>query len=250
MLVKVCGSGDNQELLRRLATAYETLHPGIDIEVADSIGSSGGVKATAKGRCDIGRLARPLKEKEKRYGLSYTLFARSPVVFLVSENINDVKGITARQVVDVFSGKITSWQDLGGGAGNIYIANREKGDSSRTVIGKLLPDFARISKQVGQTIYSTPETIDTIAGHDNVIAYAPLSAVINRDDIHVLAFEGVLPSVETITTGRYPLYSDYGLVCRSDVSQAALAFMKFMTTDQAKSIISDFGAAPVFSEQK
>jgi len=55
--VVVCGTGDSQSLLRRLATEFERKNPGIKIEVPESIGSSGGIKATAKGECDIGRVA-------------------------------------------------------------------------------------------------------------------------------------------------------------------------------------------------
>lgn len=249
-IIKICGSGDNQELLRQLAQSYEGRNPEVRIEVPNSIGSSGGVKATAQGQCDIGRLARPLRDKEKRHKLTYKIFARSPVVFMVSANLKDITSITAQQVVSIFSGKVRSWQALGGPATSIYIANREKGDSSRTVLEKHLIDFALIKKPVGKTIYSTPETIDIVAGHDNTIAYGPLSSIIKRPGIHVLAFEGVIPSVEAISDGLYPIYSDFGLVWRTDISAQALAFITFLENEVAKEIIARYGATPVVPEKK
>lgn len=249
-VIKICGSGDNQELLRQLARAYESSHPGVGVKVPDSIGSSGGVKATVQGHCDIGRLARPLRAKEMRHKLSYKLFGRSPVVFMVSANQKSITNITAQQVVSVFSGKIRLWQELEGTPGTIYIANREKGDSSRTVLGKYLIDFALIKRPVGKTIYSTPETINIVGSHDDTIAYGPLSSTINSPGIHVLAFEGVMPSVAAMASGRYPLFSDFGLVWRADISPQAMAFISFLDTEVAREIIDRYGAAPVALENK
>lgn len=244
-VIRICGSGDNQELLRRLARAHEASHPGLRIEVPDSIGSSGGVKAVARGQCDLGRLARPLRAKEQEPGLTYRSFARSPVVFLVSVNLRDLDTITAQQVVRIFAGKMTSWQDMGGPAGPIYVANREKGDSSRTVLEHQMIDFALIGKPQGQTIYSTPETVAIVAGHDNTIAYAPLAAAIKEPRVHILAFEGVRPSAEALATGHYPLAVDFGLVWRGDLSAAARAFVAFLDTAEAAAIITGHGALPV-----
>lgn len=247
--ITICGSGDNQELIRQLARVYEGHQPGVRVEVPDSIGSSGGVKATAQGQCDIGRLARPLRAKEKRHQLSYKLFARSPVVFFVSANLKSMADISAQQVVRIFSGKMTSWEDMGGPATKIYIVNREKGDSSRTVLENHMIDFALIKKTMGKTIYSTPETVDTVADHDNTIAYAPLSSVMNNPGIHDLAFDGVMPSAVAIAAGQYPLYTDFGLVWRADISAQAMGFLAFLETSEARAIIGGYGAAPVVAEK-
>jgi phosphate transport system substrate-binding protein len=248
---KICGSGDSQELIRQLARLYEDRHPGIRIDVPESIGSSGGVKAAAQGQCDLGRLARPLRDKERRYNLSYKLFARSPVVFFVSANLRStVTNITAQQVVRIFSGKTRSWQDLGGPPAKVYIANREKGDSSRTVLERHLIDFALIKKLAGKTIYSTPETVAAVANHDNTIAFAPLASVNQNPNVHVLAFEGVMPSAESISSGGYPLVSEFGLVWNEKSSAAALDFVDFLDTGEARQTIVRYGAAPITSVNK
>ncbi|HUU59812.1 MAG TPA: substrate-binding domain-containing protein, partial [Phycisphaerae bacterium] len=108
----VCGTGDSQDVLRQLGAAFEKANPGKTIEVPDSIGSTGGIEATAKGECGLGRVARQLKEKEKALGLSYAVFAFSPVVF-VADSAAGVEGLTRQQVLDVFSGTATSWTAVG-----------------------------------------------------------------------------------------------------------------------------------------
>ena len=128
----VCGTGDSQELLLALGEAFSAEHPGTTIEIQDSIGSSGGIRKTAEGKCDIGRVARPLKDKEKPYGLDYRLFANTPVVFVTNHSVA-VNSITTEQVIALFKGDITNWSQLGGKDAPLYIAVRYQGDSARTV---------------------------------------------------------------------------------------------------------------------
>ncbi len=243
-VIKICGSGDNQVLMRDLGQAYERLNPGVRVEVPDSIGSSGGIKATANGQCDLGRTARPLNRKEQQYNLIYKMFARSPVVFVVSGNLESVGNLSSEQVVRIYSGKIRSWQDLGGPDGKIYVANREKGDSSRSVLEKHLIDFELIKNPAGKTIYTTPETINVVANNDNTIVYAPLSAAKTESNVRVVAFQGVMPSAEAMAKGKYPLFSEFGLVWRQENSAKVRDFVKFLSTSEAQGIIARSGAAP------
>lgn len=246
----ICGTGDSQQLLRRLAGVFEENHPGVTVEVPDSIGSSGGVKATAGGRCDLGRIARPLREKEKKYHLDYRLFAYSPVVFLANANLKGkVKGVTASEVIAIFRGEIGQWDELGGPPEKIYVANREPGDSSRTVLEERLPGFAGIDPSVGRTIYTTPETIDTIAAYANTIGYSSLSAARHRDDVIILDFEGVSPSPGNVLSGAYGLTAPFGLVWAPPPSPLARRFLDFLMQDEAREIISTFGAVPVLSSE-
>ena len=62
--ITISGTGDSQNLLRVLAQHFESAHQGTRIDVPDSTGSGGGVKATAMGKCNLGRVARPIKENE------------------------------------------------------------------------------------------------------------------------------------------------------------------------------------------
>lgn len=244
----ICGTGDSQHLLRRLARTFEERNPGITVAVPDSIGSSGGVKATAGGQCDLGRVARPLREKEKKYHLDYRLFAYSPVVFLANANLKGkVKGVTASEVIAIFRGEISQWDELGGPPEKIYVANREPGDSSRTVLEEHLPGFAGINEPVGKTIYTTPETIDTIAAYANTIGYSSLSAARHRDDIIILDFEGVSPSPGNVLSGAYGLTAPFGLVWTPPLSPPAHRFLDFLEQGAARAIISNFGAVPVLS---
>jgi phosphate transport system substrate-binding protein len=237
----ICGSGDSQTLLRRLAAAYEKLQPDMTVEVPDSIGSNGGIKATAAGKCDLGRVSRPLKETEQQLNLSYLLFARSPVVFLVNASVREVKSITAAQAAAIFSGAITDWSELGGRHAKIYVANREKGDSSLTVIENAIPAFRDIKKQTGQTLYTTPENIETINRYRDTIGYAPLAEAADQPGILVLQLDNVAANRKNVMDGTYKLTIPFGLVWINDPAPKVRKFIDFIASPAAARIMAEHG---------
>lgn len=238
----ICGSGDSQNLLRHLAAAYEQSHPDVSIDVQDSIGSSGGIKATAAGKCDLGRVARPLKEQEKALNLSYLLFADSPVVFLVNSSVTGVTGITGQQAAGIFSGAITRWSELGGPPEKIYVANREKGDSSRTIIEKHIPAFNGFDKPVGQILYTTPENIAAINRYKYTIGYSCLAEAENQPNIVVLQLDQLSPNRENVAQGAYRLVIPLGLVWKDEPGRQVKNFIDFLYSPAAEKIMADHGA--------
>jgi len=240
--IAICGSGDSQNLLRQLAVAYEQSHPDVSIDVPDSIGSGGGIKATAAGKCDLGRVARPLKEKEKALNLAYLLFADSPVVFLINSSVTGITSITGQQIVGIFSGTITHWSQLGGPHEKIYVANREKGDSSRSIIEQYIPAFNEIEKPVGQTLYTTPENNAAINRYRYTIGYSSLAEAKNQPNIVVLQFENISPDRQNVTKGTYKLIAPLGLVWKDKPEQEVKNFIDFLYTPAAEMIMADHGA--------
>jgi len=243
--ITVCGTGDSQALLRLLAAAFEKDNPGIAVEVPNSIGSSGGIKATFKGKCDLGRIARPLKKKEKRYELSWLFFARSPVVFFANRSLTNIPSLTSEQIVNIYSGKTILWQDVGNLTGRIFVAGRECGDSSRSIIEKNLTGFKEIQDYTGKTLYTTPETVETVLQNDNTIGYSSLSALLGRENAHIFHIDNIAPDHSSVTEETYDLTTPFSLVWRKDVSEQALQFIDFLDSPEAVNIIIKNGAFPV-----
>ncbi len=241
--IVVAGTGDSQKLLQILARAFEKATPGTKVEVPDSIGSGGGIRATAKGISDLGRVARPIKKNEKKYNLSYKVFAYSSVVFAANPNMKGIDNLTSEQIIGIYSGKITSWDKLGGEKRKIYVANREKGDSCRKNLEDNIPGFEDIKTFAGKIIYSTPETIEVIARQRNTIGYASLSMV-KWKNLIVMKLDGVYPSLENVQNGKYKLVIPFGIVWKGELSGLAKAFFDFLFSTEAQKIINQNGAVP------
>lgn len=242
--IVVAGSGDSQELLWILGSAFEEANPGTKVEVPDSIGSSGGIRETAEGRFDLGRVARPFKDREKMYNLNCKVFAYSPVVFIVNPSVKGVDNLTSEQIIGIFSGKIRFWSELGGQEQKIYIAQREEGDSSHDVLEKEVSGLREIEDFAGEVIYTTPELVSTIIRHENTIGYAPLNMV-KRTGLIIMKIDGVYPSVGNVKNGSYKLVVPFGIVWKGELKGLAKDFVDFILSPEGQKIIAENGAVPI-----
>jgi phosphate transport system substrate-binding protein len=241
----VSGTGDNQELMRALANALtQKLGGKCRIEVPDAVGSSASIKALIKGEIDIARVARPLKKEEQELGLGYKLFAKTAVAFVVNPSITDVNNITTEQIVGIYSGKITDWNDIGAKAGKIYPLTREPGDSSLRVFSETFPEFTNIPNPVGKVMFLTPEAITTLLEHKNTIGFAPYSAIVGTN-LKVLKVNGVAPSNEEMLSGEYKYVIHLGIAYKGQPKGLAKEFIDFLYSEDAKTIIKKMGAVPV-----
>ncbi|MEJ2689154.1 MAG: substrate-binding domain-containing protein [Deltaproteobacteria bacterium] len=239
----ICGTGDSQDLLRALASAYTASHAGISIQVPESIGSSGGIHDTALGKCDLGRVARPLKEKEKVYHLNYRLFAFTPVVFVTNRSVR-LRNISTPQVVALFQGKITNWRQLGGENAPVFIAIRYHGDSNRTALEENIPALKTLSNWTGTYTYSVPETVDAVAQHNFTISFIPLAMAL-KNRFNIFRFNGVEPSADNVRAGSYKLVTPLGLVWKGRLEGARSDFLSFINSYEGQRIIAEDGAIPV-----
>jgi phosphate transport system substrate-binding protein len=238
------GTGDSQALLREIAELFEERYPETTIQVPDSIGSSGGIKAVGTGKAELGRVARPLKEKERAYGLTYAVFAVSPVVLVVHPSVEGVDNLTAEQIVGIYSGTLTDWQQLGGAAHKLYPIGRETGDSSRIILEAHVPGFQEIQKPVAKVYYTTPETLQGIVDHEYTIGYVPM-AMIHNSGLHTIGIDGIAPSIENIRQNRYKMVAPLGIVYKKPLNPLAKAFADFLSTPDVHEIIEEYGCLPV-----
>ena len=237
------GTGDSEALLRELGHQFETTNKNIIVTVPNSIGSSGGIKKTVEGKSDLGRIARPLKDNEVDLGLHYKLFAYIPVVFVANASVTGIDNLTSQQIVDIFSGKIKMWNELGGKNEKIYVANRELGDSCRAAIENNIPGFKDIKDPTGETLYSTQENHDALVRYKNTIGYLPLTEA-KGPDLVILKVNGIYPSPENVAASKYPIVNPFGLVWKDGAKPEVLDFVNFMFSESAHKTIKSFGAIP------
>ncbi len=236
----VCGTGDSQKILQIMANDFQKV-TGTNVAVPDSIGSIAGIKATAAGKCDLGRTARPLNENEKKYNLVYKVFAYSPVVIALNPSVKGIDNLTSEQLVAIYSGKVTLWSGLGGEKTKIYIVNREAKDSSRRLLDKYIHGFEDIKKPAGKILYTTPKAIQTIQKYQGTIGYGPL-AMVNERHLKIIKIDGVFPSLENIQNKKYKIVVPLGLVWKGKLSGESKRFVDFIFSPEGEEIINKNGA--------
>lgn len=108
--IVVAGSSSVTPLMEKLKEAYLLKNPDVTIEIQQS-DSSTGMSDTIDGTCDIGMASRELKDSEKSSGLTPTVIAMDGIAVIVN-NDNPVTGLTSEQVKGIFTGDITTWNDV------------------------------------------------------------------------------------------------------------------------------------------
>ena len=156
-------------------------------------GDGNGLKDLYAGKVDVAMVAAPIKSTEDILNkaapgsISVADFQVAPlgaisIKFLVNA-ANPVKSLTAAQLKDIFTGKITSWKDVGGADQPIVVVAEAAGFGTRTNVvagllgGADITDKARTTQalvQVDQTVAEVPNAI----GYGNVASIAGAVTVI------------------------------------------------------------------------
>lgn len=234
--ITIVGTGDGVNVLKSIGEAFSKANPGISVDVPKSIGSGGAIKEVGNGEYKLGRVARDIKDKEKDLGLTYKVYAKIPVVFIVNES-SGVKNLSSQHIADIYSGKITNWQDVGGSPGKIRVVRREDGDSSLEVLRESFPGFKDLTiTEKSKTVLKTLEMIDLISKKEGTIGFGPLDVAINSN-LSVVNVDGKSPRDD-----GYPSIGTMGLIYKEENNTGAIkAFIDFATSDSASEVITKAG---------
>ena len=108
--VTVAGSSSVTPVMEKLKEAYETINPGVTIEVQQS-DSTTVVTSTVKGVCDIGMASRTLKDSELEQGVTAQAIALDGIAVIVNNN-SQVDNLTKEQVMKIYTGELTKWSEV------------------------------------------------------------------------------------------------------------------------------------------
>lgn len=108
--IVVAGSSSVTPIMEKLKEAYIKTNPNADIEIQQS-DSTSGMQAVIEGICDIGMASRDLKESELT-SLTPIRIAIDGIAVIVNP-ANPVEDITSEQARQIFTGEVTSWDEIG-----------------------------------------------------------------------------------------------------------------------------------------
>ena len=104
------GTGAALGTMQLLANEFRARNPDILVTTVPSLGSSGGIRAMLDGAIGLAVTSRALNDGERKLGAVEIEYARTPFVFAVSAE-SKVTAITARELADIYSGKMAAWAD-------------------------------------------------------------------------------------------------------------------------------------------
>jgi phosphate transport system substrate-binding protein len=243
------------------AETYREVEPSVSIAVTGG-GSGTGIASLINGTVDIANASREMKESEAEQARANGIEPVEHVVAVDALAIivhldNPVSELTIEQLSDMFAGRITNWQELGGLDAPIVLVSREtnsgthvyfleevvrQGDSEDTTIFApqtlLMPSSVGITSEVRRNRhaigYDGLGYVDPT--HEKVVAIA-------RSDSEPY----VVPSVETAAAGDYPLSRNLFMYTAGEPSGELAAYMDWIFSEAGQQIVADLGFVPLAS---
>ncbi len=237
---------------------YQAHHPDVRIAVTGG-GSGTGIAGLVNGTVDIANASRRMKPEEIEAAQDNGIVpvehvvARDAIAVVVHPS-NLVERLTLQQLSDIFSGQITNWSEVGGDDRPIVLLSRESNSGTHVYF---LEQVVRLGDKHAPTLFS-PNTLlmpssegigAEVRQNPNAIGYDGLGYVTpDQKTIAVAASpEGpfVLPTVETVNDGSYPIARDLYMYTAGEPQGAIAEYLAWIHSPEGQAIVAELGFVPL-----
>lgn len=171
---------------------------------------------------------------------------RDALVFIANRD-NPVHSLTEQQIIDIYTGKLQNWAELGGNDAPIIPYQRNSDSGSQTLFDLFFPLGAeRLEPPTDSIVGSMIGLLEVIADYDDsvdALGYTVYYYLTNMETdklsrSQVLAVDGVEATNETIASGEYPYTNDFYVVIPAGLPEddPARILFNWICSDQVKQI--------------
>lgn len=249
--IKIGGTGTGLGTMKLLGEEFEKTHPGVKVQIIPNLGGGGGIISLLNGNLDIAISGSALNSDGRVSGMAAFEYARTPFVFVVHKNV--VKsGVTIHELENIFSGAVNKWP----GGKRIRVVLRPEADTDTRIVSAISPGMSK-SLKVARTnkgrilAITDQESAETVAKTPGAIGTSTLTQIATeKRPLKVLAFDGTVPNLTSVSNGNYPLYKSLYLVTTSRASNAARQFADFVRSSQGAIILAQSGNLAIGASAK
>ncbi|MHA6528913.1 phosphate ABC transporter substrate-binding protein [Paenibacillus sp. BAC0078] len=241
------GSTALQPLVEQVAEKFMEKNSGVDIQVQGG-GSGTGLTQVAEKQVDIGNSDVFAEEKLKDADAekAKALVDHQVAVVAIAAVTHPDAGVdtlTKQQLIDIFTGKVTNWKEVGGKDQKIQIINRPSSSGTRATF----ENFALGTKTEdlqGSIQEDSSGTVKKMIGETpGAIGYLALSYL--DSSVKTLKYDGVEPSVDNVIAGKYPVWAYEHMYTNGEPNAQVKAFLDYFMTDEVQTgDVVDLGYIP------
>lgn len=237
------------KLVPQLAEQFKAQHPGTTFDIAAE-GSTTGIAAIIDGTAEIGMSSRRAKPAEvaaaagKGKKMKPTIVAYDGLGVIVNA-ANPIKGLTKKQVEQIFTGDVTDWSAVGasGGKISIYTRNTSSGTySDWKELAMKKRDYAGGSQKMAGHEQIAAE----VGKNPNGIGYVGL-AYMKAGGIKIVPIDGQMPSAQAVVAKTWPYARPTFYYTNGEPSGVAKEFVDFTIGPTGQSIVNRVGFVPIKS---
>jgi phosphate transport system substrate-binding protein len=245
------------------AEEYRNIDPSVSIAVTGG-GSGFGIASLINGTVDIANASRPMKQGEIEDARANNIEPVEHVIAIDALAIivnldNPVSELTIQEISDIYTGRITNWKELGGNDEEIILVSRETNSGTHVYF---LEEVIRRGEKENDDIFA-PQTLfmpssvgitSEVRRNTKAIGYDGLGYV---DPAHekILYIRGVsdtrfvMPTLETVKAGIYPLSRDLYMYTAGDPKGVIAEYLAWILSPEGQNIVENLGFVPLESEE-
>jgi len=231
--ITIEGSTSMYPVATALAKAYmEKNHNAhINVQGGDSDAGINNVKA---GKVDIGMSSKNLTATDSN-GLSSYDIGKDPVAVIINPT-NPVNTITMDELKDIYTGKTTNWEELGGSNTKITPVIREMGSDTRYDFEVYVMGGDNYTNNIMVTA-STYGVLQTVAVSPETIGSVSNNAI--NSGVKILKINNITLNEQNVESGTYPLTRSMFFLVKGSATGEIKDFIDFSLSKEGQSIINN-----------
>lgn len=189
-------------------------------------GSFTGQNQVASGAVQIGNSDVALQDSLKDKGLVEHKLVGIPFVFVTHPEVG-VTDLKAAQVIDILTGKITNWKEVGGKDVKITLIHRSSSSGSRATIQTVILKDKKFTDQA--VIQDSNGAVRSAIGNTPG-GFGYVDAAYVDKTIKALSYDGVTYSIQAVIDGKYPIYTFGRMFTKGEPTGATKVFIDYVTS--------------------
>ena len=228
--------------MKLLANEFTAGNPGIPVTTVPGLGSSEGIKAVLDGGIGLAVTSRPIDGSERKLGAIENEYARTPFALAVSTESSVIE-ITARELADIYVGRITAWAN----GSPVRVVLRRATESDTEMTKHISPDMrrgvlasaGRLGVRSSVTDQDAANDLEKIAG---ALGPSTLALIVSeKPALRALKLDGKEPTPMNAASGAYPYYKRLFFVKGAKRLAAVERFIAFVQSPAGRKTIVSHG---------
>lgn len=240
--ITAVGSTALQPLVEAAGEEFSKDNPGVFVNVQGG-GSGTGLSQIQQGAVSIGNSDLFAGEQT---GINENKLVDNRVAVIgITPIINKqagVRALTSQQLKDIFTGKITNWNQVGGRNQQIVIVNRTQGSGTRITFEKwALNKEQSVASQEQDSSGTARQIVATTPG---AISYVSFSYADNT--VIAPTLNGIKPSNHNVKTNKWKIWSYEHMYTQKRPDKDTAKFVAFVLSKHVQSkLVPQLGYIPV-----
>ena len=228
------------------AEVFMNRNPGVDVSVQGG-GSGVGIASLIDRTTQIAASSREIRaeeiERARAAGVHphETIIAMDGIAVAVNPS-NPVDNLATEQIRDIYTGKVSNWQELGGPDCEIVVISRDTSSGTFDAFEKLALEGRKVRPDALVTA-SNQVVNTTVAQTPGAIGYLGYGYISGR--VKAVGVDGIRPSGETIRTGSYPLSRPLYLYTDGKPAGEVKRYIDFLTREEGQRLVQEQGFIPL-----